>query len=348
MDFYKELISFDSSTDAGKDGIADYTAGLFKEFGASFIEVKKRRYVWASFNKESADKGGLLLSGHLDVVPHADPEAFNLELKDGVYYGRGTCDMKGFCAAALCMAARIKNKCLSSPVHFCFTLDEETGMEGIREAEPLIRGRAPEWGIVGEPTMMEIVVSNLGSLEGIIRVKGKAAHSSEPENGISAVNILLDIMNFINTLPGIVNIGVISGGTAHNILAADAMCEYQIRLAKDDDKVIAAIDDFIKKQPKGVITHNYCSHPPFRDEIGLSRQKMLAFLNKKDDDVRHVKYATEAGLLQKYGVTPVICGPGSIVHAHKVDEHCDASQLEYCQKVLNAIADEIMIRKGIK
>ena len=347
MDFYKELIAFDSSTDGGKDGIADYAAGLLKEFGASFIDVKKRRYVWATFDGEQS-KGGLLLSGHLDVVPHPDPQAFNLELRDGVYFGRGTCDMKGFCAAALGVAAKIKGKRLSSPVHFCFTLDEETGMDGMKDAEPLIRSRAPEWGIVGEPTMMEVVVSNLGCLEGTVDVKGKAAHSSEPENGISAINILIDIMNFINTLPGIVNIGVISGGTAHNILAENAMCEYQIRLTKDDDKVIAMIDDFIKKQPKGVITHRYRSHPPFRDEIGLSRQKMLAFLHKKDDDVLHVKYATEAGLLQKYGVTPVICGPGSIAHAHKIDEHCDASQLEYCQKVLNAIVDEIIIQKGTK
>lgn len=341
MDYYKELIGFDTAKVEGKDRILDYVVGLFKSFNAKFIDAKRGRYIWASFG-EGDMKGGLLLSGHLDVVPHDDKNAFELTLKDGLYYGRGTCDMKGFDAIALKFAEMLKDKKLNEPVHFCLTLDEETGMEGVKEAKTLIEKYAPLWGIVGEPTMCEVVGSNLGSLEGVIRVKGIPAHSSEPEKGISAIHVLMDIMNFVKNMKGIVNIGIISGGTAHNILAEDAWFEYQIRLPENDEEAIAAIDDFIAKQPKGKISHVYNSHPPFKDVDSLSKRKVLEFLGKSEADIKHVKFATESGFLQKFGISPVIFGPGSINQAHKIVEYCAKSELEKYSEIMVKIAKSII------
>ncbi len=340
MEYFKELISFDTATEQGKDKIFDYVVGVFKSLDAKVIEAKRQRYIWASFGEGNL-KGGVLLSGHLDVVPHEDKEAFNLTLKDdGNYYGRGTCDMKGFCAVALNMAKELKGKKLKEPVHFCFSLDEETGMEGIREAEPIVKKYLPSWGVVGEPSMMQVVVGHLGSIEGTVKVKGKAAHSSEPENGLSAINILIDIMNFVRTLRGIVNIGIISGGTAHNILAEEAEFDYQIRVPDGAEEIIKSIDDFIKAQPKGEISHRSCAHLPLVKGESLSKQKMLEFLG--ESEVMEVKYATEAGFLQSFGVTTVICGPGSIKQAHKRVEFCAKEQLEKCMEIMLKIKDSVI------
>src|SRR5436190_8833401 len=306
--------------------------------------------------------GGVVLSGHTDVVPvDGQPwtsEPFVLTEKNGRLYGRGTCDMKGFLALALAATPELVAANPKKPVHLAFSYDEEIGCLGAPEMIDVIARElpAPACVVVGEPTNMEAVNGHKGIATFRCTVTGREAHSSQPHIGVSAVMAAAELMAGLNDIAGklegqadpdspftpkgaTLTIGIVHGGTAHNIIARECWFVFDLRCPPgfDTDQVlapfvaqVAAMDAALKARSAeaGVVLEKRTDVPPFAPEPGGVAE---AFARRRAGDngpPRVVAFAAEAGQFQGAGFSTVICGPGSIDQAHQPDEFVEIAQLE--------------------
>ena len=310
--------------------------------------------------------GGVLLSGHVDVVPvegqdwSTDP--WTLTERDGLLFGRGACDMKGFDALALWAmgeaAALHREGRLKRPLQLALTRDEEIGLLG---APPLIEAMAhlprAEVVIVGEPTSMRVVTGHKGGTGYRVHLRGHEVHSSMLPEGVSAVMHAAELVHWINERNAEVqarvpdalaaafdppfttfHVGTISGGTATNITARDCHFACEFRVVPGDDR--AALDAAFRaacaaREARMREVHPNCfvdvqsrfSGPPFvPDRDGAA--EMLARRLTGDNASHTVSYGTEAGHFQAAGYSTVVCGPGDIAQAHQADEFLSIEQLE--------------------
>lgn len=310
--------------------------------------------------------GGVMLSGHTDVVPVIDQpwssDPFTLRHgEDGRLYGRGTCDMKGFIACALAMVPAWTQARLQQPVYLGFSYDEEIGCVG---APDLIRRFLDQHSttahvIVGEPTGMRPVVAQKGATNLRTQVTGREAHSSQVNQGTSAIHVAARLVTFIedcmaqqveegrlddafNVAHTSLHVGRIQGGTAINIMARECWFEWEVRHLPSDtfeamlDKVNAYAEQLstdLKAQGKFVDIHTQTLNETVP---GLSDSNNQALLRLVDEHLpapccRHaVAYATEAGQFQREGVETIILGPGSILQAHQPDEYIERDELDRC------------------
>lgn len=307
-------------------------------------------------------EGGVVLSGHTDVVPvDGQPWSsppFEMALRDGRLYGRGTCDMKGFIALALAVAPEIAAANPKKPVHLALSYDEEIGCLGAPAMIEVIRRELPRPAlvVVGEPTDMEAVSGHKGIATYHVTVTGHEAHSSQTHLGVSANMVAIKIMAALVELSerlereadpaspflpkgATLTIGVVHGGTAHNILARQ--CEFHFDLRSppgvDPDAVLAEVfalarrlDGEIKARfPEcGVAVHRHSSVPSFAPEEDGAAEAFARRLAGDNGPSRVVSYAAEAGQFQGAGFSTVLCGPGSIAQAHQPDEYVEVSQME--------------------
>jgi acetylornithine deacetylase len=306
--------------------------------------------------------GGVLLSGHTDVVPvdgqpwSSDP--FVLTRRNGRLYGRGTADMKGFLALALAAAPRFATASLQRPVQFALTYDEEVGCLGAPSLiEALVRsGPRPAAVIVGEPTGMEAVCGHKGVATFRVIVTGHEAHSSLTHLGASAVMAgarlmarLLELAEALEQgadpaspfLPkgASLTIGLVGGGTAANILARECVFVFDLRAPPGMDppeilqpffREVEAADAALKARfpDAGARIEPRSNTPPMRPDPGSEAERLARRLAGDNGPSRVVSYAAEAGQFQRAGFSTVICGPGSIEQAHQPDEYLEISQLE--------------------
>ncbi len=359
------LVGFDTVSRHSNLALIDWVQTYLEEQGATCKRLPngdgKKANFYASLGPQVP--GGLVLSGHTDVVPvdgqawSADP--FTLLHKDGRLYGRGACDMKGFIACALALAPRFAAAELKRPVHFVFSYDEEVGCRGAPDLIAAMRRDlpAPAAVLVGEPTNMQVVSAHKGLCAYAVRITGKEAHSSLPHNGASAVMAAVRLMAELDAIAtdlqaraaphspfepphGTLTIGMVRGGTAVNILARTCTFMWDLRLTPGDDraaiearfarKVEAVLADMRKTAPQARIDVECLSAaPPLRPEAG-SAAEHIARLLTGDNQSRVVSYGTEAGLFQHAGMPAVVCGPGSIEQAHKADEYVSLEQLRLC------------------
>jgi acetylornithine deacetylase len=309
-----------------------------------------------------AEEGGVVLSGHTDVVPvDGQPwssEPFDLIEHDGRLYGRGTCDMKGFLALALAAAPELAAGRLSRPVHLAFSYDEEIGCLGAPRMIDVIRRELPQpaYVVVGEPTNMEAVNGHKGIATFHVTVTGREAHSSLPHQGVSAVMEAVKLMASLNALAekldreadpaspytpkgASLTIGMVHGGTAHNILARECEFVFDLRCPAPlvPEAVIApflaeaaAMDRALKaRAPEaGVVVELRTNVPPFAQEVGGAAEAFARRLAGDNGPPRVVAFAAEAGQFQRAGFSTVICGPGSIEQAHQPDEYVEVSQMQ--------------------
>jgi acetylornithine deacetylase len=308
--------------------------------------------------------GGVVLSGHTDVVPvDGQPwtsEPFKLTDKgDGRLYGRGTCDMKGFIALSLAAAPDIIAAAPRRPAHLAFTYDEEVGCLG---APDLIRALVadfprPRLVVVGEPTDMQAVSGHKGIATWTVTVTGKEAHSSQTHLGASAIMVAVDLMTQLKALAdqlerdadpasaflpkhATLTIGVIHGGTAGNILARECRFLFDLRTPPGMDprailagflETCAAADAALKAAwgPEvGVHVHRRSSTPALSPEPNGEAEAFARRLAGDNGPARVVPYAAEAGQFQEAGFSTVICGPGSIDQAHQADEYVELVQMQ--------------------
>jgi acetylornithine deacetylase len=309
-----------------------------------------------------AVEGGVVLSGHTDVVPiDGQPwssEPFVLTERNGRLYGRGTCDMKGFLALALAAAPELVAARPKRPIHLAFSYDEEIGCLGAPAMIEVIRRELPPPAcvVVGEPTSMVAVNGHKGIATFRCTVAGREAHSSQPHIGVSAVMAAAELMASLNELAerlqrdadpaspftpkgATLTIGMVGGGTAHNIIARECWFVFDVRClpGQDVDAVLApflaeaaAMDRALKaRAPEaGVVVEKRTDVPPFAPEPDGAAEAFARRLAGDNGPPRVVAFAAEAGQFQGAGFSTVICGPGSIDQAHQPDEYVEIAQLE--------------------
>lgn len=361
LDILARLIAFDTTSRNSNLALIEWVEAFLSARG-----VASRRVANADATKANlyalvgpAVEGGVVLSGHTDVVPvdgqpwSSDP--WVLSERGTRLYGRGTADMKSFLALALAHVEQAREAGLKRPLVLAFSYDEEVGCLGAPALiqEILREMPTPEAVIVGEPTSMKVVSAHKGVRSFIVQVTGREAHSSLPDAGVSAVMEALELMNLVAAMghesraishahfsPAgpTMTIGRVEGGTAANILARRCEFVWDLRTVEvsEADAIEArfrqaaeALDAGIKaRAPEGGVTIRRRSNTPGLAIERDSAAEGLARALTGDNETRAVAYAAEAGLFQRAGVPAVICGPGSIEQAHQPDEWIERAQIE--------------------
>lgn len=319
--------------------------------------------------------GGIVLSGHTDVVPvegqewSSDP--FEMVQRDGKLFGRGACDMKGFIACALAVGPVLAAGKLARPLHFAFTYDEETGCLGAGRMLAALResGRRPAVCLIGEPTEMRVVEGHKGCVENTTRFTGLEGHGSVPSAGVNAVEYAVryvsELMDIAEALKPrapaqsrfeppwtTVNIGALRGGVAHNVIPNIAEVEWEFRPVNEADKsfvyqrINQFTDEILLPQMQATFAEASIETENIGDVCGLepmahSEAVALAQQLTGGNSAHCVPFGTEAGLFQALGISTAICGPGSITEAHKPDEFVEISQMVKCLDMLLGLGSKL-------
>lgn len=356
------------------DFLQSYLADLGAETHLSRNETGTRANLFATIGPDV--DGGIILSGHTDVVPvegqdwSADP--FLMREHDGKLHGRGTCDMKGFIACALAIAPKFAAAELKKPLHFAFTYDEEIGCLGAKVMLKALREESPcrpAICIVGEPTGMKVIEGHKGCCETTTRFGGLEGHGSMPSAGVNAVEYAA---RYINELLAIgedlkprapvdsrfeppwttINIGAIKGGVAFNVIPNTCQIDWEFRPINraDNDFVRNRINSYAKDK---LLPAMRAVHPDATleteivgDVVGLepmddSEAVALAQELTGGNSVELVPFGTEAGLFQELGISTVVCGPGYIAQAHKPDEFVEKTQMQACLDMLGGLLPKL-------
>lgn len=361
LDVLTQLIAFDTTSRNSNLALIAWVEAFLRQRG-----VEARRVMNADATKANLYavigphvEGGVVLSGHTDVVPvdgqpwSSDP--WTLNQRNGKVFGRGVADMKSFIALALAHVDEALAAPLRRPIILAFSYDEEVGCLGAPAMIKEIVRELPRPAavIVGEPTSMKVVSAHKGVRSFVVEVIGREAHSSLPEQGVSAVMEALKLMNLVAEMgresrvathahfnpPGpTMTIGRVDGGTAANILARRCEFVWDLRCpeAAQGDALearfraaAAVLDAEIKaRAPEGGVSVTRRSNTPGLAVTRDSEAELLARALTGDNETRAVAYAAEAGLFQRAGLPAVICGPGSIEQAHQPDEWIEVSQIE--------------------
>jgi len=363
-DILRRLVGFDTvSANSNLDlirWVAEYLGGHGIDPQLTYDEGRNKANLFATIGPAEAG-GGVILSGHTDVVPVADQpwdsDPFALIERDGRLYGRGTADMKSFIAIALALVPEFKSRPLRRPLHLALSFDEEVGCFGaprLIEALPQGTGR-PGLVIVGEPTAMAVANAHKGCHVFATAVTGLEAHSSAPQRGVNAIVAASEIIQFISGLAGEAraaprpesgfeppytsfNIGTIAGGTAMNIIPRNCEFTWEFRPLPGDDAaaIRARIENFIAADllrrlrqvhpGADVTTRALARVPGLVAEAGSPAEELARRLTGANETTV-VAYGTEAGLFQDAGIPAVICGPGSMEQGHQPNEFITLDQI---------------------
>lgn len=325
--------------------------------------------------RDGSTQGGIVLSGHTDVVPvdgqKWDTEPFALTEIDGSLYGRGTCDMKGFIAAGLALVPEFLVMPRAKPLHFALSYDEEVGCVGapIMLEQLKLQGQRFEGCIVGEPTSMQPVVAHKGINVWRCKVHGKAVHSSLTPRGSNAIEYAARLIcrirdvadsfkaqgpydTFFDVPYTTVTTNQISGGIAVNTLPELCEFAYEFRNLPGmaPDGIQAQVEAYVHNEllPRmrqefadARIEFESIAKAPAFDSAETEAISQLVQALTGDHEKRKVAYATEAGLFQQAGIPTVVCGPGAIANAHKANEYVEVAQLQRCETFLRKLAQSL-------
>ena len=319
------------------------------------------------------DRGGIALSGHTDVVPidgqdwQSDP--WTVRQQGDKLYGRGTCDMKGFVAVALAFVPRFLASQLQTPIHLCFSHDEEIGCVGVRSLIAFLAEQPvqPKACIIGEPTSMKVINAHKGKLSMRCHVKGLEAHSSLAPQGVNAIDAAARVIVKLQALARrkaeqgpydpdydvthtTVHTGLIQGGTQLNIVPGGCSFEFEFRNLPADDpqELLSEIKTYAheKVEPgmRAIAPEAGFSWEPMSSFPGLDTPLdadvvTLAKALSGSNATGKVAFGTEAGLFHSGGIPSVICGPGSIEQAHKPDEFVALEQLALCERFMERLVE---------
>jgi acetylornithine deacetylase len=321
--------------------------------------------------QDGSTHGGIVLSGHTDVVPVDgqtwDSDPFSVVERNGSLFGRGTCDMKGFIAATLAMVPEFETQARRKPIHLAFSYDEEVGCMGapVMLAEFADRGIRPEGCVVGEPTSMQVVVAHKGINVFHCKVHGRAAHSSLTPMGSNAIEYAARLIchirdladayqtkgpfdNFYDVPYTTMTTNLIKGGIALNTIPDLCEFSYEFRNLPDMNpvEIQATVTKYVsehllprmqKEYPEARIDIVDGGAAPGLDATEQAAMTQLARALTQDRATRKVAYGTEAGLFQAMNIPTVVCGPGSINNAHRPNEYVPLEQLEQCEGFLRKL-----------
>jgi acetylornithine deacetylase len=360
----RRLVAFDTvSARSNLDlirWVADYLDGHGVAATLTYDEHRQKANLFATIGP--ADRGGVILSGHTDVVPVEgqgwDSDPFALAERDGRLYGRGTADMKGFIAAALAAVPGFRAASLKTPIHLAFSYDEEVGCFGVpRLIEALPEGEArPKLVIIGEPTSMRVVSQHKGCTVFATTVTGAEQHSSATHRGVNAIAAAAEIVAEIERVAAekrtaarpdsgfvppytTLSVGTIGGGTAQNIIPRHCRLTWEYRIAPWDDAaaIEARVAGFVERDllPRmrqvsaaaAIAIEKLADVPPLAAAPGSPAEELARQLTG-DNATHAIAFASEAGMFQRADIPAVVCGPGSIDQAHQPNEFIEVSQLE--------------------
>lgn len=376
LDIARTLIGFDTTSRESNLGLIEWVRDELRHLGVAtrltYDAGRTKANLFATLGEEGPS-GGIVLSGHTDVVPVdgqdwlTDP--FKAEIANGRLFGRGSCDMKGFIACALAAAPQMLSRQLARPLHLALSYDEEVGCIGVRGllADLADQGIRPAACVVGEPTLMQLVIAHKGYRSMRCCLQGREAHSSLTPSGLNAIEygaqIIVQLQKMaekeeqyghrdgdFNVPFSTLNCGTIQGGIAPNVVAKD--CEFSVELRYlPDGSGERLLDDLKAFAETQVLTQMRACYPSatlrwttLSDTPGLSMSPSSPFvqwlcgLSGNPSRLGRVAYSTEAGLFQRAGIPTVICGPGSIEQAHRPNEYVELSQLAACEDFLQTIA----------
>ena len=381
IEILSDLIGFKTISGQDNSELINYCEKILNDLSIETFKIydedKIRVNLFGTLKaKKTNGKKPIILSGHTDVVPvskgwNSDP--FVATIKDNKLYGRGSCDMKGFIACILAYAKVFKENDLDRDIHFCFTFDEETACIGAPLLIEELKKRNIKNGIciIGEPTNMKIIDGHKGMNEYTVHFGGLAGHSSKPNEGVNAIeyaskyiNKLLKIRKeLVERAPkdcifdpphSTLSIGGISGGIAHNVIADKCKVEWETRpINKSDaDFVTNEIDKFVNEEllpnMKKIFPDSFIKKEIIGEVIGfekLDESEACEFVTSitGDNSREVVSFGTEAGLFQEIGISTVVCGPGSIEQAHKIDEFIELNEIKKCLKFLDGVKEKSLL-----
>lgn len=379
VDCLSKLISFDTTSRNSNIALIEWAATKLEEAGArlryDYNADRSKANLFATFG-EGYD-GGIVLSGHTDVVPvdgqrwQSDP--FVAEVREGRLYGRGASDMKGFIGVVLANAHRFSTAHLAKPVHIALTYDEEVGCLGVPGliAEIERAGIRPAGCIVGEPTGMRVIGAHKAGRIYRCKVRGCAAHSSLTPRAVNAIEYASKLISHIQDLAereeshgqrddafdvpfSTISTNNIVGGSGDNIIPASCQFVFDYRLLPglSPDPFIESVERYAtevllpkmrRKYADAAIDFECIGNIPALDGKESDEIYRIATELVGHDRAEKVAYGTEAAFFQQSGIPSIVCGPGSIEQAHKADEYVSLDQLAACERFIARLVERISI-----
>lgn len=367
------LVAFDTTSRESNLALIDFVREYLDSLGVAceliYNAQKTKANLFATIGP--AEVPGIVLSGHTDVVP-VDGQAwtfppFELSEKEGRLYGRGTADMKGYIACVLALVPELTRNTLRMPVHIALSYDEEVGCLGVRSLLEVLGSKPvkPLLCVIGEPTELKPVLGHKGKVAMRCDVHGLACHSAHAPTGVNAIEYAAQLINELGRLGkalqaeerqdarfdppfSTVQVGVIGGGAALNIVPEHCRFDFEVRSLPVED-------------PYQVITalRTYAQHtllPAMQAVSGQSDIRLTELSNYPGLDISMhsqaaeliaefcgsrafgtVAFGTEGGLFDQSGIPAVVCGPGSMAQGHKPDEFISVEQLDACDRMLRQV-----------
>ncbi len=373
----ERLIGFDTTSRDSNLGLIEWARDYLNGYGIAsrltYDASGAKANLFATVQKGT--KPGIVLSGHTDVVPvdgqnwASDP--FKATTKGDKLYGRGACDMKSYLAVVLAMVPRFAAADLKAPIHLALSYDEEVGCIGVRglPADLARNNIRPAAAIIGEPTGMQPVIAHKGKRTYRCCVRGKEAHSALTPQGVNAIEYAARIITYIRHMAErlqacesrdygfdvpftTLQTGVISGGTASNIVPRECAFLFEFRYlpGADPDALEREIKDYAehvilpemqRTDPGTGISIESKANIPGLDTNKEDEVTYLAQALSRNKSTAKVAYATEGGLFQQAGIPAIICGPGSIEQAHKPDEYVTLDQVALCESFMEHLLEQM-------
>jgi len=364
LEMLAKLVSFDTESSKSNLALIAFVEEYLQGWNVPYVRVPNaagdKAALYASIGPQ--DRGGIILSGHTDVVPVAGQawtsDPFTLRVENGRAYGRGAVDMKAFDALALALVPEFLEANLKTPIHIMLSYDEETTCLGVIDTIRRLGHDLPlpKAAIVGEPTMLEVVDAHKSVVTFTTKVHGFEAHSSKPYLGASAVMTAAEMIAELNRIGDemmergdtsgrfdppytTVHVGVINGGTARNIISKSCTFQWEFRglPSLDPQEIPTRLDRFVQEIALKrlnrfgafgrIETTLDVAVPGLAPEPGSFAETLALRLVGKNR-TQTVPFGTEAGHYQAAGLPTVVCGPGSIDQAHQPDEYITLEQLE--------------------
>jgi acetylornithine deacetylase len=373
----ERLVSFNTESDRSNLPLIACVEEYLARHGIAFVKAPNaagdKAAILATVGPMT--DGGVVLSGHTDVVPVAGQawtsDPFALRRDGGKLYARGACDMKGFDAVCLAMLPRLARMPLKAPVHLLLSYDEETTCLGVMDiirmfGVDLPRPRAV---IVGEPSRMQVADAHKSVVTFFTTVHGFENHSSFPARGVNAINGAVDLIAELNRMAGefvargdptgrfepahtTIHVGTINGGTARNITAKECRFHWEFRGVPGLDirEIPARLHAFGETtvlpklrahgRPASIVTENEVEVPGLAPDPGSFAEALALRLTASNRTIT-VPYGSEAGRFQEAGIATVICGPGDIAQAHQPDEWIEESELAACERFILRLGETL-------
>lgn len=355
-----ELVGFATESRTPNSALIDSVGDRLGAYGARVRVVdgpEGRANLLASFGPDAP--GGLLLSGHTDVVPAGDgwetPPYVVTAADDDALYGRGTADMKGFIACVLAVVPELDVASLTAPLHVALSYDEEVGCIGVRDLLAVVGVDdhvRPALIVIGEPTMMQPSHAHAGKVAYRLALTGKAGHSSLSASMPSTISAAARIVTALEDVAArhrdsvTVNVGTINGGTALNVIAESCELTFELRhpTAVDPDAVLAPVHAAIEAERAtlsavggGVDVAEITRYPALSTDTQHPLVRLVERLADRGASTP-IGYGTEGGLFAATLDAPVvICGPGDIAVAHRPGEHVSLEQLGACTRFVTQL-----------